>query len=678
MTWLNRQVLTVLAAVALPIIMAAAFAFYTSVNNDRLEHERISRERSEQISALLDVTLQGDLRLARSLASATSMRHDDIQAAYVRAQEFRAISPMWRTVRLSSVPSSAELFDLRRSVDAPPRKLDRSVQAVIAGGAKDATIGGIVPDRDGGYGISLHVPVRRGAALRYVLTIVLDPDAIQQLVNTRFPTQSVGAVVDRSGHFIARSVDYEHRQGQPGSRFLRAALGGPPHGSYRGVTLEGLRNYTSYAFVPLTGWSTHIAIDATLIDGPRQWSAAVWGLLVALCGGLWAALVLSSLRDHAQRRVQDERARQAQKMEAVGHLTGGIAHDFNNLLTAVIGGLDLALRRSEPSDASRRYIEGALDAARRGVALTSRLLAFSRVQKLQSVPVELDALIAGMGPLLEQSLGPSVALQIAISPRARTVKTDANQLELALLNVALNARDAMPHGGEFRIASEAAPPRSSRAGNWVRLSLSDTGVGMSREVAQRAMEPFFTTKGVDRGTGLGLSQVYALARQAGGEVSIESTLGRGTTIQIELPAGKPDLRDATTNDQEDRRVAAPGAVKILVVDDDEAVRQITTESLRAGGYSVTEAANGDAALAALAGGAPDLLLTDFLMPGLNGAEVAARARRLHPTLKILIVSGHMDSAAISKLIPDVPILRKPFETAELWRKVDNLLNQKAN
>jgi CheY-like chemotaxis protein len=277
-----------------------------------------------------------------------------------------------------------------------------------------------------------------------------------------------------------------------------------------------------------------------------------------------------------------------------------------------------------------------------------------------------------MHDLLEQSLGPRITLHVEIAADAATVRSDANQLELALLNIALNARDAMPKGGDFHIRTRLAPARPRRGGRFVEIALSDTGVGMSKEVAQRALEPFFTTKGVDKGTGLGLAQVYAVARQTGGDVLVESAVGQGTTIRLELPAAEPPPPPAVAPPAPVSTSARVGR-RILVIDDDEAVRAFIVESLRTRGCTVFEAGTGDAALVDLPKLDPALIVVDYLMPGLNGAEFAHRVREMRPHQKIMIVSGHMDSNALRKLAPDVPVLHKPFAGDELWAKVIELL-----
>ena len=670
---LNKHAVVIVAAIALPLLLLVGFQLFTVVEAQRREVERLTEARAQEIATLIDAQALADLKLTAVLASATSISHDDIPGAYQRAKDFKAVGDGWRTVRLSDPSAETELFDLTRPY-GPARQISPSAAAAGRANLSGPAIGGVEPDRDGGYRVMIQAPVIREGKVRYVVTVVVDPASIQHVVESRFMDGSVGAVVDRSARFIARNKDYGRRLGQMSSRYVQEAVKRGGGGLYRGVTLEGFESYTAYATAPLTGWSAHIAVSSSLIDGPRRWSLIIGLAVGAACLLVSGTLVAIALRDMALRRVEDERLRQSQKMEAVGQLTGVIAHDFNNLLTAIIGGLDLVLRRSASDDPHRRYLEGALEAANRGAKLTSRLLAFARTQQLERTAVDVDVVIHGMLPLLDQSLGPRIKVTVAVDPTARWVSTDANQLELALLNLALNARDAMPDGGQLGLTTRAMVQDREAGHRLVEISVTDNGVGMERQVAERALDPFFTTKAVDKGTGLGLAQVYAVARQSGGDVKIDSTPGQGTTMRLLLPAAQPIAPEPQAPQSSQAYPGqALGGQTILVLDDDQSVREVMVQNLRTLGYAVYEAASGDEALGALVEIAPDLLVLDFLMPGLNGAEVAARARTLRPDQKMLVVSGYLDSGALDRLAPDIPILRKPFDGQKLGATVAKLL-----
>ena len=356
---------------------------------------------------------------------------------------------------------------------------------------------------------------------------------------------------------------------------------------------------------------------------------------------------------------------QSQKMEAIGQLTGGLAHDFNNLLTAVVGNLDLIrMRATDPRIV--RQADHAFKAAERGSKLTAQLLAFSRTQKLATAPVDLNALIVGTSEMVNQTLGAEITVQTDLAPDLPHVLADANQLELAILNLSINARDAMPNGGYLTISARRDPTNEDR----VVVCVADTGTGMPPEVVARAFDPFFTTKAPGKGTGLGLSQVYGIVRQIGGDVSIDTSPGNGTRINIALRIAHADIEheQAQTSD------VTPGTETILVVDDDPDVREIMLGVLSDVGYHVQEAASGEAALQILTQYRPDLLVLDFGMPGVNGAEVAAAARQQNGDLRILFVSGYSDTSAIEKAVGKIPLLHKPFRPAEFAAAVRSSLD----
>lgn len=379
----------------------------------------------------------------------------------------------------------------------------------------------------------------------------------------------------------------------------------------------------------------------------------------------------------AERERAETALRQAQKMQAVGQLAGGIAHDFNNLLGAIVGSLDLMRRQPDDPERVRRFTSIALQAAERGTRLTGQLLAFARVQRIEQKPLHLHDLFTNLRDLLGRMLGPMVQLTLDLDPEPAMVLSDQTQIEMAILNLAINARDAMPDGGHLTIATRpwrSAGDAELAAGDYIELAVTDTGCGMAPDVAARAFEPFFTTKDVGQGTGLGLAQVYSIARQSGGTARLESRPGGGTTVRLYLP--RTDLSvDAAQRRGPKRRAEAGEPAMILVVDDDPDLRRVLVASLEAFGFGVIEAPDGPTALSLLASAQPDLLLVDFAMPGMNGAKLADAARRLQPDLPVVFVSGYADTAAIEKLVgPEASVLRKPFLVDELEDMVAAALN----
>jgi signal transduction histidine kinase/ActR/RegA family two-component response regulator len=374
--------------------------------------------------------------------------------------------------------------------------------------------------------------------------------------------------------------------------------------------------------------------------------------------------------------IERERVQQAmvqyQKMEAVGRLTGGIAHDFNNLLNVVQGSMDLILLKSQ-DEFVRARAEIARRSCQRGGKLTGQLLAFARNQSLDLRAIDLQALFDGVRELVATSLGSSIRLGFEVAPDCPGALADANQMEMALLNLAINARDAMQDGGriDFSAAPAAPPAGFLPAGDYVRIAVADSGAGMAPDILAKVFEPFFTTKGVGKGTGLGLSQVYGMAQQSGGGARIQSEPGQGTTVEIWLRAA--GTLDAAPPVRVAARAAAARPARILIVEDDDFVRESMVSSLEALGHQVTQAADGAAGLRALEAAAPELLITDYLMPGITGAELMERARALYPELPMIIATGYADMKAIEQALGDGLVLRKPFQLAELALSVERAL-----
>ena len=391
-------------------------------------------------------------------------------------------------------------------------------------------------------------------------------------------------------------------------------------------------------------------------------------------------------RDITEQRRIEEALRQSQKMEAVGQLTGGIAHDFNNLLTAVTGGLELLGARISRGEYDKldRYIGMAQTGANRAAALTQRLLAFSRRQTLAPTPTDADRLIAGMEEIIDRTLGPEIEVKVAATAGLWPVLVDAPQLENALLNLCINARDAMPDGGLLtietgnkRLDARAAADQDLPEGEYVSLCVTDTGTGMPPNIIERVFDPFFTTKPIGQGTGLGLSMIYGFVRQSGGQVRIYSEVGQGTTMCLYLPRHLGNVASSTqSSDERDPLRALPGET-ILVVEDEIAIRQLVVEILTDAGYRVLEAPTGPAGVRVMQSDERiDLLISDVGLPGgLNGRQVADAGRAVRPSLKVLFVTGYAANAAVGAghLEEGMEILTKPFNIGELESRVHALI-----
>ena len=478
----------------------------------------------------------------------------------------------------------------------------------------------------------------------------------------------------------------------------------------------------SPAWTDILGWS-----EAELIGRTSEWMehpddlAKTRGELAALAQGMptarfenrfrakdgsyrnfsWTAVPENNLIYCVARDVTEQRAharaladaedalRQAQKMETLGQLTGGVAHDFNNLLQIVTGNLEL-LQRGLPEDQARlrRAADNAMAGAERAALLTQRLLAFSRRQPLAPERIDPNRLVSGMSDLLNRTLGETIEVETIQSARIWPVEIDVNQMENALLNLAVNARDAMPDGGKLTIEvanthideDYAAQEAEVSPGQYVLISVSDTGQGMDEDVLSHAIEPFFTTKEVGRGTGLGLSMVYGFIKQSGGHIRVYSERGHGTTVKIYLPRFYGPLPDNDTGTVSRATPVCGGDETVLVCEDDDKVRAYTVDVLKELGYRVMEADNGAAALQALetASEPIDLLFTDVILPGgMTGADIAQQARAQQPGLRILFTTGYARNAIIhhGRLDPGVELLTKPFTYAELATKVREMLDR---
>jgi PAS domain S-box-containing protein len=450
-----------------------------------------------------------------------------------------------------------------------------------------------------------------------------------------------------------------------------------------GVPTKGLRTAEQEGRWETEGWRVRK-------DGSKFWAHVIIDAIRDEDGELVGFAKIT--RDATQRREAEQSLEetrralfQSQKMEAVGQLTGGVAHDFNNLLTVIIGGLD-TIGRSKLTDTARitRALNMARRAAERAAGLTSRLLAFSRQQPLEPTPTDLNAIVRDMTELLHRSLGEQVELESVLSPRLWAVEVDQNHLESAVLNLAVNARDAMPEGGKLTVETantfldEAYASKDAEVvpGQYVMIAVSDTGSGIPKDKIGRVFEPFFTTKDVGRGTGLGLSMVYGFVKQSGGHVTIYSEEGQGTSVKLYFPRYTGDLPIDPDEDVADQPSASEGEA-ILVVEDNPDVRANSVMMLKELGYQVIEAATAEAALTMMASDTRiDLLFTDVVLPDRSGRVVADEAQRLRPGLKVLFTTGYSRNAIVhhGRLDSGVQLLPKPFTFDQLAGRVRDLLD----
>ena len=518
----------------------------------------------------------------------------------------------------------------------------------------------------------------------------------------------VTALLRGDGAFLARHpvTSLGSAQLPPNSTVMAAIAVNPAQGSATGKSaLDGIERLFVYQKLP--DWNVYVTTGIEISDIVRSWILAmaahlIFGLpatLMMIALGVLAlrhtrreSQTLEQLREQVSLRQSTEMAlRQAQKMEAVGRLTGGIAHDFNNLLTAILGNIDLTLQRLKTDDERiARSLEAVRQAAQRATTLVQRLLTFSRQHLSEVKSVDINRLVQGMSELLHRTIGETVTIETVLGTGLWKSAIDPNQLENAILNLAVNARDAMAEGGRLTIETanayidEAYAARTGNeiaAGQYVMLAVSDTGVGMSAEIRDKVFEPFFTTKLAGAGSGLGLSMVYGFVKQSGGHVQIYSEPGQGTSIKLYFPrvphdSKLPDWQGAEAPPP--RPPQRTGTELILLVEDDVDVCRYISEALRELGYTVEVATNGPDGLKIIKD-KPNiaLLLTDVVLPaGMNGRELADEARKLRPKLRVLYATGYTRNAIIhhGRLDPDVDLLTKPFTTDALARKVREILD----
>ena len=532
------------------------------------------------------------------------------------------------------------------------------------------------------------------------IAMLSGPEHRFTMVNEAYRT--LVAARDVVGRTVAEALPEVVEQGFVGLLDTVYASGEPHIGRGAPVNLQHrpdgvlVQRYLDFVYQPIVadGATTGIFIQGHDVTEQRETEKAI---RAEVAERLRAEEALRVLNNTLEQRVHDEvsarskveeQLRQVQKMEAVGQLTGGIAHDFNNMLAVIMGGLDLLKRKLARGETDvERFIEGAIDGAQRAATLTQRLLAFSRQQPLSPEPLIINKLVAGMSELLDRTLGEQVKVETVLAAGLWQVKADPAQLENAILNLAVNARDAMPGGGRLTIETQNAfvddayaQQYAIEAGQYVLIAVADTGVGMAPEVIAKAFDPFFTTKGAGKGTGLGLSQVYGFVRQSGGHVRIYSEPGVGTSVKIYLPRL---YGEAAATEQAKRLATVHRGLRseiILVVEDEERVRALSVEALRELGYGVVEASDPSQALRMLDEGQQvTLLFTDVVMPEMSGRQLADRARRKRPDLKVLYTTGYTRNAIVHNgmLDPGTNLLTKPFSIEELAGKIRKILDERA-
>jgi signal transduction histidine kinase/ActR/RegA family two-component response regulator len=680
---LRRRIILLVLAALLPVLaLLAGLAVYSLLQQQATMRTDAMRL-AGAIRQATEHELHTQIELLRVLAQSPLLEgaEPDLKTFHQIATSFVQQFPLWSRVILVR-PDGQQLVntglafgaELPTAVDAQSLRRLLDTRAPVVG---DLT--GPGPLRDDRLKIAIRVPVLGSDGVaRYALTVTVSPRGLSRLIEQAGVTPGWRPfLLDSAGRILAYPST-PHRVGQMVVQQTLEARERSTEGVYQGVAADGVRTVAAFERLSIADWSAHVSIPEPIYLAPLRRSLlmlAAAGLIALALSLLFAWMIRQEMRAH--RREQQLRDR-AGRMDALGRMTGGVAHDFNNLLMVVLGNLEMLQRRLGASPPVERYLTSIRRAAERGTQLTRELLAFSRGGPCQPEVVDLGERVGQVLSMLRQSLRGDIAIDVEAADGPYPAEVDPIQLDLALLNVAVNARDAMPDGGRLsiRIDRAAFPDRSGRSG--LRLSLSDTGGGVAPEVLPHVFEPFFTTKDVGKGTGLGLSQVYGFAKASGGFADIASQVGRGTVVTLYIPeVAHPALAPAAP----EPRPAQPRSLAradVLLVDDNDDVRSVTADFLADAGFAVEAVSAPDVALARLDRGQADILVSDLVMPGaMDGLALALAARRNRPHLPVVLVSGYSASIERAREL-GFTVLAKPFAADALIAALQAALGKREN
>jgi len=728
---LKRQLQGLALAVLLPAILLGLVSTGYVYLEERSRYRSSVQDRVDAVALVVDKEIARRAEVLRAMAASPHLDAPDLAAFHAHAKR---LAPHWHSTIVLLDPSGQQLLNTRRDYPPPqplPRRNDNAnalrarfgPEAVVVSNLYLAPIGKALS-------FAVEVPVTRNGQLRYYLAMGSFATQMQALLQEQtVPSSWTAALLDHEGTIVARNIAPEKHVGQKARPDLLAALQRSHRGWFETLTRDGRSVTAFYSRAPQAGWSLAVGVPTEQITASAWNAAAIAGLGTAVIAALALALAsafggrivravdalvrdaqrlgrgeavtprLSGLREldtvnlamvgasealrgaHAEmeRRVEqairdteeaERRLLQAQKLDALGRLTAGVAHDFNNLLQTIYTGLRVVEHGSVDarSKAALQSCRRALDKATR---VTRHLASFAGGQASNPETLDIADKLSSLGELLRGAIGSQVQLQIDVAGPLPAVHLDPLEFELALLNLAINARDAMPHGGLLTIST--APAEHDGAPG-VRLRVADTGTGMPPEVLRQATEPFFTTKAAGKGSGLGLAQVHSFAARAGGRLQIDSTLGQGTEVAIWLPALRAPTKDS------DRAEPAPPAagqraLSVMLVDDEETIRDVTAAALRAQGFDVRLAADAQQALQALTLAPADLLFTDIVMPGArSGIELAREVRRQGLASGVLLATGFSDQRPAAG---EFELVSKPYDVEDVARRLRRLASQPA-
>ena len=718
----SRLLLLVLAVLA-PALLGAGIGLAYIYHEEQAFNRASMRETARALAIALDGEMERRQSILRTLSHSTSLARGELERFHLHAS---TVARETGTAIIFSDLEGRQRVNTRLPFGGKLPGMIAEERATRARLGNEVTVISDVylpPAGLGPHSFAIQVPVRRDGKVVGFLTMGSFVSQLHGLFAAQgLPAGWHATIVDRRGVVAARSVDADKYVGKPVRPQLAARMSASREGLSEGVSLAGQPGIAFFSRAPASGWVFLVTVPHAALYGPGTRATVAMAAISLLLLGLGAALALlvarritrpvEALRDSArrlgrgepvrpeasgtveldavgeamadagerlrgateelERRVADalasqERSQrallQAQKLDALGQLTGGIAHDFNNVLQTLTAGLQVLRHRASPEQ--RDLLVRCQRAVARGTELARQLMAFGRVQDVRTETLDTARRLADARELLGGALRADTTLELDLAPGLWPVTVDPAQLELALLNLVINARDAMPRGGRIVLRGTNESTDEARsglpAGDYVVLSVADSGQGMSEEVMTRALEPFYTTKGVGKGSGMGLPQAYGFARQSGGTLELESRPGEGTTVTIRLPRAREPVSPQPAAAGLHRE--GVGAGKVLVVEDEEYVRETVSEALRAAGFQVDAAASGEEALQRMEGGERyDAVLTDVVMPGISGVELAERLRRQHAGTGVVLVTGYSERAV---QLPGVRALAKPYDTRQV-------------
>ena len=725
----KSQLFALVLSVVVPASFAAMLAIWYVYQEEQATQETGLKEAARTFSLLVDNELQSRQRILRTLANAPSLTRGNMQEFYEFAKKN---APTPDTTIILIEKSGRQLLNTRAPWGAElPTQRAPSINELMQrdGGTSPLVSDVFLAPIGKRYDFIIQVPVIEGGEVQYFVVMGVNVNAIQTLLaQQKLPSSWLGAIVDRKGTILARSRDPETFVGRSSNENLQKLFSTTTSGVTRSVTLDGVPVKTFYQRIAASDWTVVLSIPERDIRRSALEGAAIFGLIATLLlvvsllvarrigGGVITRMqrlelaadalgrgeqvhyspqglvevdavgmriaqvshqLLLSQRELelrvAQAVADAERAQRAllqgQKMEALGRLTGGIAHEFNNLLQTLTTSLQLAKRATDP-ERVQALLDTCTKALKRAKTLTGQLSSFGRTQDARLETVSLHKHIHEFRQLVDNVLPASITLDVQIPDDAWPVTIDPTQFELAFLNLAINAKDAMPSGGSIRVMvaneTNTSPGDGLPVGDYVRMSFQDSGIGMTADVMAKALDPFFTTKKVGEGTGLGLPQAFGFARQSGGTLLLHSREGQGTQVDIYLPKAS-----GTTAHPQTHSVGAPDAVStaggtLLFVEDDALVRESVAPALEGGGFFVIMAESADAALACLEAGTKiDFVFSDVVMPGtLNGIDLAKTILRRFPHVKVVLATGYSENRVS---MPGVQVLAKPYDVADVLK-----------